>query len=83
MSVIAYVALKTSQLISSQLFLYLCLNSDVEEYRIAQLAAREAKIAPTLERTKEVVSLVLRYKADINTRREARVADTMWSHCSR
>lgn len=68
---------KYRQLISSQLFLHPYLNSDVEEYRKAQLAAWEAKVAPTLERRKEVVSLVLRYKADIHTRREARVADTM------
>ena len=77
MSAVAYLALERSQLISSQLFLYPYLNSDVEEYRKAQLAAWEAKVAPTLERRKDAVSLVLIYKADIHTRREARVADTM------
>lgn len=40
---------KDRQLISSQLFLHPYLNSDVEEYRKAQLAAWEAKAAPTLE----------------------------------
>jgi hypothetical protein len=66
------------QLIPSQLFLDpSCLNSDVEEYRKAQLAAWEAKVAPTLERRKKAVSIVLRFKADMHAGREARVADTM------
>jgi hypothetical protein len=46
-------------------------------YRKAQLAAWEAEVMPKLERRKSALRLVLKFKADVHARREARVADTM------